>query len=74
MSAILLIEDEPAIADNVVYALKTEGFETEWTQLGERGLELLREREIALVILDVGLPDGNGFEFCKRIRESPMSR
>jgi two-component system catabolic regulation response regulator CreB len=69
MSTILLIEDEPAIADNVVYALETEGFETEWAQLGEQGLELLREREIALVILDVGLPDGNGFEFCKRIRE-----
>jgi len=69
MNTILLIEDEPAIADNVVYALKTEGFDTEWVRLGGQGIRKLREQPIQLVILDVGLPDGNGFEFCKQIRE-----
>ena len=68
MLTILLIEDEPAIADNVLYALKTEGFATEWVQLGAEGIEKLRKQAIDLVILDVGLPDGNGFEFCKQIR------
>lgn len=65
---ILLIEDEPAIADNVLYALQTEGFRTLSAALGRDGLELLRERSVQLVILDVGLPDGSGFEFCKQIR------
>ena len=39
--SILIIEDEPAIADNVVYALETEGFRTRWVRLGGEGLEAL---------------------------------
>ena len=65
---ILLIEDEPAIADNIVYALKHEGFVTAWTALGQEGVELSKESSPDLIILDVGLPDGSGFEFCKSIR------
>lgn len=68
MATILIIEDEPAIADNVVYALEKEGFETRWVRLGAEGLAVLREEPIALVVLDVGLPDGSGFEVCKTIR------
>ena len=66
---ILLIEDEAAIADSVIYALQSEGFATEWYRLGGEGVEWLRQHDrTALLILDVGLPDGNGFEFCKTIR------
>jgi two-component system catabolic regulation response regulator CreB len=66
---ILLIEDESSIADMVLYALKSEGFETQWCCLGREGVDWLRRHpETALLILDVGLPDGNGFEFCKDIR------
>lgn len=69
MQTILLIEDEAAIADTVVYALETEGFSCLWCTLGQEGVERLRSTtSIALVILDAGLPDGNGFEFCKTIR------
>jgi len=68
MDTILIIEDEPAIADNVAYALETEGFRTRRVRLGAEGIEILRNEPIGLVILDVGLPDGNGFEFCKTIR------
>ncbi|MEN8170365.1 MAG: two-component system response regulator CreB [Pseudomonadota bacterium] len=69
MQTILLIEDEAAIADTVIYALKSEGFATEWHRLGGEGIEWLHQHEdTALLILDVGLPDGNGFEFCKTIR------
>ena len=69
VQTILLIEDEAAIADTVLYALETEGFKTQWCQLGQAGVDSLRTGdETALVILDVGLPDGNGFEFCKAIR------
>jgi two-component system catabolic regulation response regulator CreB len=68
MPRILIIEDEPAIADTLVYALKTEGFTPEWRTTGRAGLEVLASGDIALVVLDVGLPDGSGFEVCKRIR------
>ena len=68
--AILVIEDEPSIADNITYALKFESFDYTWTTLGHEGIELLAKEEFDLVILDVGLPDLNGFEVCKRIRET----
>lgn len=66
--AILIIEDEPAIADTIVYALKTEGFAPTWSATGEAGLKALREQTFALVVLDVGLPDGSGFDFYHKIR------
>lgn len=65
---ILIIEDEPAIADTLVYALKTEGFAPEWCATGSDGLAALAKNGFALVVLDVGLPDGSGFDVCKQIR------
>jgi two-component system, OmpR family, catabolic regulation response regulator CreB len=65
---ILIIEDEAAIADTLLYALKNEGFDTHWASLARDGLAYLQEQPVDLVILDVGLPDENGFELCKRIR------
>jgi two-component system catabolic regulation response regulator CreB len=65
---ILVVEDEPAIADTLVYALKTEGFEPEWCATGRAGLAALAAKPFALVVLDVGLPDGSGFDICKAIR------
>ena len=65
---ILIVEDEPAIADTLVYALKTDGFEPVWRTTGQAALEELAARAFALVVLDVGLPDVNGFELCKTIR------
>jgi len=67
---ILCIEDEAAIADAVIYALETEGFETHWVQLGVDALQELKlNSDYSLVILDVGLPDTNGFDVCKQIRQ-----
>ncbi len=65
---ILLVEDEPSIADNIVYALKTDGFEPVWCSTGRDALARFGKDEFALVILDVGLPDINGFELCKQLR------
>ncbi len=65
---ILIIEDEPSIADNIIYALNSEGFECEWKNLAIDGLQRVQEGGIDLLILDVGLPDQNGFETCKQIR------
>lgn len=65
---VLLIEDEPGIAETVVYALESAGFEAIHAGTGEAGLALFRERGPAFIILDVGLPDQTGFEVCREIR------
>jgi two-component system, OmpR family, catabolic regulation response regulator CreB len=64
--AVLIVEDEPGIADTLQYALTTEGFEPRWCATGEAALT--QARDVALVILDVGLPDISGFELFKRLR------
>lgn len=68
MATILIVEDEAAIADTLVYALQAEGFVTRWSTLGGEALALLEREVYDLVILDVGLPDISGFEACKRLR------
>jgi two-component system, OmpR family, catabolic regulation response regulator CreB len=65
---ILVVEDEPSIADTLLYALRTEGFVAEWCTTGRAGLAALAAKSFALVVLDVGLPDGSGFDVCKQIR------
>jgi two-component system catabolic regulation response regulator CreB len=65
---ILLVEDEPPIAETIIYALQTEGFAPLWKATGRDALAALAEQEVALVVLDVGLPDVNGFDLCKEIR------
>ncbi len=64
---ILVVEDESSIADNIVYALSTEGFEPKWCATGGQALSELAKTAYNLIILDVGLPDVNGFELAKQI-------
>lgn len=66
--AILVVDDERAIADTVVYALRTEGFTPQWCATAGAAREALALTEPALVVLDVGLPDANGFDFCRELR------
>lgn len=66
---ILLIEDEAAIADTLLYALETEGLTVLWHRLAREGLSRLETDPVDLVILDIGLPDDNGLDVCRRIRE-----
>jgi len=65
---ILVVEDEAPIAETIVYALQTEGYEPVWKTTGREALEVLASRVVALVVLDVGLPDGNGFDFCREMQ------
>ena len=65
---ILIVDDEPAIADTLDYVLRSEGFEPGCVGLGQRALEEIGAREYALVILDVGLPDRSGFDVCRELR------
>lgn len=67
---ILVVEDEPAIADNIVYALSTEEFQPQTCATVGEAARLLHEEPPALIILDIGLPDGSGFDFCKHIRQN----
>ncbi len=68
MKHILIVEDESSIAENIRYALETEGFETTWLSEGREVEGLVRSGRVDLIILDIGLPDVNGMELCKRIR------
>lgn len=65
---ILVIEDEPAIAETTTYALSTDGFEPTWVSTGQAALDLLEEQHFDLALLDVGLPDINGFDVFRQIR------
>lgn len=67
---ILLLEDEPAIADTLLYALRSEGFEVEHVRLVREALDRLAAQPPHLAILDVGLPDGSGFDVCRQLRRS----
>jgi two-component system catabolic regulation response regulator CreB len=67
---ILVVEDEPAIADTVVYALETEGFIAEWVTTGNAALDIILNSELDLVVLDIGLPDISGFDVCRTVRQS----
>ena len=67
---ILLLEDEPAIADTLLYALRSEGFEVTHVPLARDALAAFAQQPPDLAILDVGVPDGNGFDVCRAIRKS----
>ena len=66
---ILIVEDEPAIAEAVEYALKAEGFEVEAVDDGNNALERARTTPYDLLVLDLMLPGLSGTEVCRRLRE-----
>lgn len=65
---ILVIEDEAAIAETICYALSTDGFQTHWRSTGQEGIECALEVHPQLILLDIGLPDSNGFEIFRRLQ------
>ena len=67
---ILLLEDEQAIADTLLFALRREGFEVQHWQLAREALAAFAAQPPDLAILDVGVPDGNGFDVCRTIRKT----
>ncbi|MFL5954468.1 MAG: response regulator [Gaiellaceae bacterium] len=70
MSAVLVVDDEPAIREAIAYALRAEGLEVECRDDGESTLKAVEDRVFELVILDVVLGDISGVEICRRIRAS----
>ena len=71
---ILLVEDEQAIADTLIYALASEGFAVRHVLLGREALPAHRQSPFDLIVLDVGLPDTTGFEVLKQLRGNAEGR
>lgn len=67
---VLVVEDEPSIAENIEYSLRAEGFLVTVAATGRDGLARCRAETPDFVILDVGLPDMSGFDVCRELRRS----
>jgi two-component system KDP operon response regulator KdpE len=65
---VLVVEDEPAMADVVATALRARGYEVDIARTGEEALRKVSVQEVDVVILDLGLPDIDGAEVCRRLR------
>ncbi len=71
---IAIIEDEKDIVELVRYNFRKEGFDVHAFGRGKDGLEYVRRNSIDLLLLDVLLPDLDGFEICRQIRSISLSR
>ena len=67
---ILIVDDEPAIADTLSYALSSDGFAVECCRLGGEAIIKAASGDYALIVLDVGLPDMSGFDVCREVRRT----
>jgi DNA-binding response OmpR family regulator len=68
MSRLLLVEDDESLALGIEFSLKDGGYEVSRTATVEGGKNLFHLEQFDLILLDVNLPDGNGYELCKYIR------
>jgi two-component system response regulator VicR len=68
-SHILLIEDDPGIASSLQNGLIREGYSVHWKSDGTSGVAYARDHTPHLIILDIRLPDGSGFDFCRQMRQ-----
>ena len=69
---VLIVEDDPALATALQDFLDLEGFQTSLESNGVRAIERIRAEAPAAVILDLGLPDADGFEICRAVRPEYM--
>lgn len=70
---VLLVEDDPTTARGIEMMLKSEGYVVDQTELGEDGLEIGRIYDYDIIILDLMLPDIDGYEVLRRLRESKVT-
>ena len=69
MKNILLLEDNESIIMGLKYSLEQEGFDVETAKSVSDAKNKINEKEYSIYLLDITLPDGNGFEICKLIKE-----
>ena len=70
MNNILLIEDDLSLVNGLTFALKKQGFELVVARTLKEAENLWADGKYDLLVLDVSLPDGTGFEFCKKVRQT----
>lgn len=70
MAKILVVEDDMALCMGFEYALKKEGFEVVCAKNLKEAKIAIKDKDIDLLLLDVILPDGNGYDFCRAVRKS----
>ncbi|MEZ4667959.1 MAG: response regulator transcription factor [Anaerolineae bacterium] len=73
-TSILLIEDDPAVARGLEAGLRREGYAVTWKDSGSAGMNYARDMNPHLIVLDVRLPDGSGFDFCRQMRQLGLSQ
>jgi len=66
---ILIIEDDPVVARSLQAGLSREGFALVWKSTGAEGVDYAHKGSPHLVLLDIRLPDGSGFDFCRQMRQ-----
>ena len=66
---IFLLEDDEAIGIGLTYSLKNEGYEVTLAKTVSEGIRTISQKDFSLYILDLTLPDGNGYDVCKKIKE-----
>ena len=70
MKRLFLLEDDLSLINGLSFALKKQGYEIDIARTMLEADDLWTEGKYDLVILDVSLPDGSGFEFCRKIRRT----
>jgi DNA-binding response OmpR family regulator len=65
---ILVVEDDAAVAQGLIYGLKSEGFQVRWVIRGREALEAAHADHPHLILLDIRLPDISGFDVCRQLR------
>jgi two-component system alkaline phosphatase synthesis response regulator PhoP len=66
---VLIVEDEPAVARGLEYGLEADGYQVFWAETGSAALERVRKNDPHLILLDIRLPDINGFDVCSQLRK-----
>ncbi len=69
MNSILLVEDDLSLIDGLEFSLQKNGFQVDIARTVMDALSMIREQKYDLLILDLTLPDGSGFEICKTVRQ-----
>lgn len=70
MSRILLLEDDLSLINGLSFAFRKQGFTLDIARMLKEAEEMWGDGKYDLLVLDVSLPDGNGFEFCQKVRRS----
>jgi two-component system alkaline phosphatase synthesis response regulator PhoP len=74
MHKILVVDDESAFLTILKHALESQGYMVITTENGENALKWIKEVNLDLAIIDLGLPDINGMEVCRAIKENPRTK